>query len=302
MEEYKCGYISILGRPNAGKSTLVNCLVGEKVAITSPKPQTTRNNILGIVTKEFYQLILVDTPGIHKSKNALDKYMMKNVRSAMSGANVNLYLIDVTKKLSEQEIDYIKNIKTKNDVPLIVVASKIDLIRYEEVLPILAKLGEVSEIDEIVPVSSLKNKNTEELVNCVLKYLEPSPVKNFEYDEDYYTNKSLSFIASETIREKTLYFLQEEIPHGISVTIINFEEKKDIVVIDADIVCEKDSHKSIIIGKQGSMLKKIGEKARAELERLMAKKVLLKLFVKTKKNWRENQNYLTEFGYKNEDV
>ncbi|MBO5884996.1 MAG: GTPase Era, partial [Clostridia bacterium] len=215
MEEYKCGYISILGRPNAGKSTLVNCLVGEKVAITSPKPQTTRNNILGIVTKEFYQLILVDTPGIHKSKNALDKYMMKNVRSAMSGANVNLYLIDVTKKLSEQEIDYIKNIKTKNDVPLIVVASKIDLIRYEEVLPILAKLGEVSEIDEIVPVSSLKNKNTEELVNCVLKYLEPSPVKNFEYDEDYYTNKSLSFIASETIREKTLYFLQEEIPHGI---------------------------------------------------------------------------------------
>lgn len=302
MKEYKCGYISILGRPNAGKSTLVNCLVGEKVAITSPKPQTTRNNILGIVTKEFYQLILVDTPGIHKSKNALDKYMMKNVRSAMSGASVNLYLVDVTKKLSEQEIDYIKNVKLKNEVPLIVVLSKIDLLRYEEVLPILAQLAQVTEIDEIVPVSSLKNKNTSELVDCILKYLEPSPVKNFEYEEDYYTNKSLSFIASETIREKALYFLQEEIPHGISVTIINFEEKKDIVIIDADIVCEKDSHKSIIIGKQGSMLKKIGEKARAELERLVAKKVLLKLFVKTKKNWRENQNYLTEFGYKNEDL
>jgi GTP-binding protein Era len=194
------------------------------------------------------------------------------------------------------------NIKTKNEVPLIVVLSKIDLIRYEEVLPILSILGQVAEIDEIVPISSLKNKNTTELVDCILKYLEPSPVKNFEYEEDYYTNKSLTFIASETIREKALYFLQEEIPHGIRVTIINFEEKKDIVIIDADIICEKDSHKSIVIGKQGSMLKKIGEKARAEIERLVAKKVLLKLFVKTKKNWRENQNYLTEFGYKNEDL
>ena len=184
MKEYKCGYISILGRPNAGKSTLVNCLVGEKVAITSPKPQTTRNNILGIVTKEFYQLILVDTPGIHTSKNALDKYMMKNVRSAMSGASVNLYLVDVTKKLSEQEIDYIKNVKLKNEVPLIVVLSKIDLLRYEEVLPILAQLAQVTEIDEIVPVSSLKNKNTSELVDCILKYIEPSPVKNFEYEEE----------------------------------------------------------------------------------------------------------------------
>lgn len=296
--KYKFGYIAILGRPNAGKSTLVNNLVGEKVAIVSPKPQTTRNNILGILTKENYQLVLIDTPGIHKSKNALDKYMMKNVRSAQSGASVNVYLIDSTKAISEQELDYIKNLKVKEETPLIVAISKVDLIRQLDILPIIDKLSKIKEIDEIVPISSVKGKNTKELLDTILKYLPESDVKNFEYDEDYYTNKSLRFIASETIREKALYFLQDEIPHGISVDIVNFEEKERIVVIDADIICEKESHKSIIIGKKGSMLKNIGEKARVELENLTGKKVLLKLFVKTKKNWRENTNLLTEFGYK----
>lgn len=296
--KYKFGYIAILGRPNAGKSTLVNNLVGEKVAIVSPKPQTTRNNILGILTKENYQLVLIDTPGIHKSKNALDKYMMKNVRSAQSGASVNVYLIDSTKAISEQELDYIKNLKAKEETPLIVVISKVDLIRQLDILPIIDKLSKIKEIDEIVPISSIKGKNTKELLDTILKCLPESDYKNFEYDEDYYTNKSLRFIASETIREKALYFLQDEIPHGISVDIVNFEEKERIVVIDADIICEKESHKSIIIGKKGSMLKNIGEKARVELENLTGKKVLLKLFVKTKKNWRENTNLLTEFGYK----
>ena len=296
--KYKFGYIAILGKPNAGKSTLVNNLVGEKVAIVSPKPQTTRNNILGILTKENYQLVLIDTPGIHKSKNALDKYMMKNVRSAQSGASVNVYLIDSTKAISEQELDYIKNLKAKEETPLIVAISKVDLIKQLDILPIIDKLSKIKEIDEIVPISSIKGKNTKELLDTILKYLPESDVKNFEYDEDYYTNKSLRFIASETIREKALYFLQDEIPHGISVDIVNFEEKERIVVIDADIICEKESHKSIIIGKKGSMLKNIGEKARVELENLTGKKVLLKLFVKTKKNWRENTNLLTEFGYK----
>lgn len=296
--KYKFGYIAILGRPNAGKSTLVNNLVGEKVAIVSPKPQTTRNNILGILTKENYQLVLIDTPGIHKSKNALDKYMMKNVRSAQSGASVNVYLIDSTKAISEQELDYIKNLKAKEETPLIVAISKVDLIKQLDILPIIDKLSKIKEIDEIVPISSIKGKNTKELLDTMLKYLPESDYKNFEYDEDYYTNKSLRFIASETIREKALYFLQDEIPHGISVDIVNFEEKERIVVIDADIICEKESHKSIIIGKKGSMLKNIGEKARVELENLTGKKVLLKLFVKTKKNWRENTNLLTEFGYK----
>ncbi len=299
--EYKCGYVAILGKPNAGKSTLVNCLVGEKVAIVSPKPQTTRNNILGIITTDNYQIILVDTPGIHKSKNALDKYMMKNVRSAIGGASVNVYLVDSSKKLSEQEFNYIKNLK-KDETPLIVVLSKIDLIKYEEVLPLIAKLDEIKTIDEIIPISSVKSKNTRELIDAILKYIPSSETKNFEFDEDYYTNKSVKFLVSEIIREKTLYFLQDEIPHGISVVINRFEEKDKICVIDADIVCERDSHKSIIIGKRGAMIKSIGEKSRLEIEQLVGKKVLLNLFVKTKKGWRENQNYLNEFGYKIEDL
>lgn len=300
--EYKFGYIAILGRPNAGKSTLVNSLVKNKVAIVSPKPQTTRNNILGIITQENYQLVLVDTPGIHKSKNALDRYMMKNVRSAIGGASVNVYLLDVTKKISNEEIDYIKNLKQKNEIPLIVVISKIDLVKQLDVLPILDKLSTIQEIDELVPLSSVKNRNTQELLNTILKFLPAEKEKNFAYDEDYYTDKSLKFIASETIREKALYFLQEEIPHGISVNITEFNEKKDICIIEADIICERDSHKSIIIGKKGGMLKNIGEKARKELEVLISKKILLKLFVKTKKNWREDLNFLNEFGYKKEDL
>ena len=301
MTDYKFGYIGILGRPNAGKSTLVNCLVGEKVAIVSPKPQTTRNNILGIISKENYQLVLIDTPGVHKSKNALDKYMNKNIRSAMGGANVNVYLVDCSKKLSEQEIDYIKNIKIKNEIPLIVVVSKMDLVKGNEVLPLMARLGEVDEIDDIVPISSVKNKNTDELVNCILKHIEPSKEKNFEFDEDYYTDKSLKFIASETIREKALYLLQEEIPHGITVQIVNFEEKKNLTIIDADIVCEKESHKSIVIGKKGAMLKAIGEKARIELENLIGTKVLLNIFVKVKKNWRDIDSLVDQLGYKEDE-
>lgn len=301
MTDYKFGYIGILGRPNAGKSTLVNCLVGEKVAIVSPKPQTTRNNILGIITKQNYQLVLIDTPGVHKSKNALDKYMNKSIRSAMGGANVNVYLVDCSKKLSEQEIDYIKNIKIKNEIPLIVVVSKMDLVKGNEVLPLMARLGEIDEIDDIVPISSAKNKNTDELLNCILKYIEPSKEKNFEFDEDYYTDKSLKFIASETIREKALYLLQEEIPHGITVQIVNFEEKKNLTIIDADIVCEKESHKSIVIGKKGAMLKAIGEKARIELENLIGTKVLLNIFVKVKKNWRDIDNLVDQLGYKEDE-
>ena len=298
--EYKCGYVAILGRPNAGKSTLVNCLVGEKVAIVSPKPQTTRNNILGILTKDNYQIILVDTPGIHKSKNSLDKYMMKNVRSAIGGAMVNVYLLDCSKRLEDSEFEYIQKL-AGNETPLILALSKIDLKKFEDTIPLLAKLSQIKEIKDIVPISSLKNKNTQDLVEQILKYIPSSAHKNFEFDEDEYTDKSLRFIASETIREKALLSLNQEIPHGINVSIINFEEKKDIVIIEADIVCERESHKSIIIGKKGTMLKIIGENARKELENLMQKKVLLKLFVKTKKNWRENNNFLNEFGYKKED-
>ena len=299
--EYKFGYVAVLGRPNAGKSTLINSLVKNKVAIVSPKPQTTRNNILGILTEENYQIVFVDTPGIHKSKNALDKFMMKNVRSAIGGADVMVYLFDCTKKLSSDELEYIKNLKQKNEGKLIVVLSKIDLVQKSNLLPLLAKLGEIREIDDIIPLSSVKNQNTKELIDAILNYLPTSAQKNFAYDEDYYTDKSLKFIVSELIREKALLSLNQEIPHGITVNIVKFEEKPNLVVIEADIVCEKDSHKSIIIGKHGSMLKNIGQSARVDIQNLVDKKVLLQLFVKTKKNWRESTNFLTEFGYKTED-
>ena len=300
--EYKFGYVAVLGRPNAGKSTLINNLVKNKVAIVSPKPQTTRNNILGILTKQDFQLVFVDTPGIHKSKNALDKYMMKNVRSAIGGANVMVYLIDATKKIKDDELDYIKNLKQKNEESkLIVCLSKIDLVQKANLLPLLSQVGAIAEIDDLIPLSSVKTQNTDTLLNTVLSYLPASKEKNFEYDDEYYTDKSLRFIASETIREKALYLLQDEIPHGISVNITTFDEKHNLVIIEADIVCERESHKSIIIGKRGVMLKNIGQQARHDLEVLIGKQILLKLFVKSKKNWREDTNFLTEFGYKNED-
>ena len=299
--EYKFGYVAVLGRPNAGKSTLINNLVGNKVAIVSPKPQTTRNNILGILTQDNFQIVFVDTPGIHKSKNALDKFMMKNVRSAIGSADVMVYLFDCTKKLGDDEFEYIKNLKQKNDGKLILALSKIDLVQKSNLLPLLAKFGEISEIDDVIPISSAKNQNTNELLDLILGYLPASENKNFAYEEDYYTDKSLKFIVSEIIREKALLSLDQEIPHGINVNIVKFEEKPNIVIIEADIVCEKDSHKSIIIGKKGSMLKSIGQSARVDIQNLVDKKVLLQLFVKTKKNWRESTNFLTEFGYKTEN-
>lgn len=299
--EYKCGYVAVLGKPNAGKSSLVNALVGEKVAIVSSKPQTTRNNILGILTRENYQLILVDTPGIHKAKNQLDKYMMKNVRSAIGGAYLNVYLIDATKPLGEEEFNYIKSLSEK-EIPVVVCLTKIDLISRENCLPTLDKLSQIKNIKEIIPISSMKNKNLHELTEKMLEFIPSSPVKNFEFDEDYYTDKSVKFIASEIIREKALYNLEKEIPHGVSVVITIFNEKKDLTVIEADLICEKNSHKGMIIGSHGSMLRKIGESARIELEQLLGTKVLLKLWVRVKENWREQQNNLNDFGYNPNNV
>ena len=300
--EYRFGYVAVLGRPNAGKSTLTNRLVGNKVAIVSPKPQTTRNNILGILTKDDFQLVFIDTPGIHKSKNSLDKYMMKNVRTATTGCDVSIYLIDVSKKISDEELEYIKNLKQKSEVPLIVVLSKIDLVSKPNLLPALDKLGKIGCVDDIIPLSAKQDKNIDELLSTILKYIEPSSEKNFEYDEDYYTDKSMRFIVSETIREKTLNLLQDEIPHGINIDVVKFDEKEDIVIIEADIICERESHKSIIIGKKGSMLKQIGQDSRHDIEQLLQSKVMLKLFVKTKKNWRNDTSFLNEFGYKNENL
>lgn len=297
---YQFGYIAVVGKPNAGKSTLVNCLTQNKVAIVSPKAQTTRNNILGILTTKTYQLVFIDTPGVHKSKNALDKFMNKSIRSAESGADVILYLIDGTKNLDAFELDYLKSLKQKEDAPIVVLINKIDVVKKSNLLPLSKKIADLG-FNDIIFLSAKTGENTNQIIDTVLSFLPQSETKNFLYDEDYYTDKSLKFMVSEIIREKALYFLNDEIPHGISINITNFEQKPNILYVDADIVCEKDSHKSIIIGKGGSMIKKIGQYARVDIESLVGIKVMLKLFVKVKKDWRENLSFLTEFGYKNED-
>ncbi len=293
---YKSGYVSLIGKANAGKSTLINALIGEKVAIVSPKPQTTRNNILGILTKDNFQIVFVDTPGIHTSKNALNRFMNKNVRTAIGGSDIVVYLIDGCKKLESDEIKYIKNLVDKGSL-VIVCVTKIDVLNYEKVYPILAELGKIQGIYEIIPISSLKKKNLEILENAILKLLPETEQKNFMYLEDEYTDKPLKFIVAEIIREKALYLYDKEIPHGLALDVIKFEELEKIVNIDVDIICERDTHKSIIIGNRGSKIKNLGELARTDIEKLLDKKVMLKLFVKIEKDWRSRPSNLTEFGY-----
>lgn len=280
---YTCGYVAIVGRANAGKSTLLNALIGEKVAIVSDKPQTTRNNILGIRTEKNSQIIFVDTPGIHHSKNHLDKFMMKSVRSALAGVDLILYLVDGSKPTDQEEKDYIEKLKSE-ECPIIVALTKNDR-------PIKTDLqGDYS-------ISSVKNENLDILLKAILEKLPKSAKKNFIFDEEYYTDKSVKFLVAEYVREAALRKLNDEIPHGIAVDITRFDERGDITTIEADIICERDSHKGIIIGKGGQTLRKIGEDARKQAEDLLGTKVLLKLFVKVEKDWRDKQSQLNSYGY-----
>lgn len=276
---FKAGYVAIVGLPNAGKSSLVNTLVGEKVAIISSKPQTTRENIIGIVNGEDYQIILVDTPGVHHSKNALDKVMMKNVRSAVSGVDLIVYLLDGTKQPDQEEIEYIDHLPE----PKIVVKTKIDL-------------KEQKNFKNDIEVSSRTGENIDKLKAMILSYLPTYKQEHYIYDKDFYTDKSIKFLIAEEIREKALNLLRAEVPHGIAVEIIRFYEEEKVVYIDADIVCENERHKGMIIGKGGQTLKKIGSDARNFAEQLLDKKVMLKLFVKVEKNWRDNPNKIKSLG------
>ena len=269
----KCGYVAVLGRPNAGKSSLVNFFVGEEVAIVSHRKQTTRNSILGIKNGEDYQIVFVDTPGIHHSKNHLDKFMMKNVRSAMAGADVVLYLFDGTKELDDEEQDYIKMLKEKVE-KLILVQTKADR-------------EQLKNDTNAIEISVENGKNTDVLLDKLVSLLpEGQPI----FEEDLYTDRSVSFLISEKIRGFLLNNLDEEVPHGVAVEIETFEETTDFVKIEANIICEREQHKGIIIGKGGSVLKKLGQETRKYVENLLDKKCFLKLFVKVDKDWRDKHS------------
>ena len=286
---FKTGYVGIVGKTNAGKSTLVNALVGEKVSIVTPKTQTTRQNITGILTRENYQIVFVDTPGIHKSQNNLDRFMMKNVRSAIGSVDILVYVVDCTKKLDKHELENITKYALDESLQTILVVSKIDLISKNALLSFLANFTEIKGLKAILPLSARRGLNTKELITEILKLLPESEEKNFVYEDDLYTDSSVRFMSAEIVREKALLKLNEELPHGLAIEITRFDETDDFAYIDMDLICEKENHKSIILGKRGEMLKEIGTLARVDIENLLAKKIMLKIFVKVDKNWRQKK-------------
>lgn len=265
----KCGYVAVLGRPNAGKSSFVNALVGEEVSIVSHRRQTTRDSILGIKNGKDYQIIFVDTPGVHHSENKLDKFMMKNVRSAIATADVVLYLFDGTKEVDDEELSYIQMLKSK----------------CENVLLLKTKSDkkQISQNLDAIPISVRTGENLAEVEKKIAELL---PERERIFDEELYTDKSLRFLIAENVRGFLLNNLDKEIPHGVAVVVTRFDEKEDIVFIDIDIVCEREQHKGIIIGKGGKFLKSVGENARKYIEELLEKKCMLKLFVRVDKDWR----------------
>ena len=294
----KCGIAAIIGRPNVGKSTLMNRLIGQKVAITSDKPQTTRNRIRTVYTDERGQVVFVDTPGIHRSRTKLGTFMVKTAETSVKDVDLVLYLVEPSTFIGEFEQNILAKLKTVK-APIILVINKIDTVKKEDLLPVIARYSAELDFAEIVPVSALNGDNTEDLLDTIFKYLEPGP---FLFDEDTLTDQPMRQIAAELIREQALNLLSEEIPHGIAVVIDRMTERDNgLFDIDATIVCERDSHKGIIIGKGGTMLKKIGTAARHEIEEMMETQVNLKLWVKVRKEWRNSDLLLRNYGYKDDD-
>ena len=296
----KSGFVTLIGRPNVGKSTLMNRLIGQKIAITSNKPQTTRNKIQTVYTCEQGQIVFLDTPGIHKAKNKLGDYMVNVAQHMLSEVDVILWLVEPSTFIGAGERHIIEQLK-KTKTPVILVINKTDTVKREEILTFIDAYRKELEFAEIVPVSALKGDNTQDLIDSIFKYLPYGPMF---YDEDTVTDQPQRQIVSELIREQALRCLDEEIPHGIAVSIDQMKWRADdsIVDIDATIVCERDSHKGIIIGKGGSMLKKIGSRARKEIEDLLETQVNLKLWVKVKKDWRDSDFLLKNFGYNAKDI
>ena len=292
-ETHKSGFAALIGRPNVGKSTLMNCLIGQKIAITSKKPQTTRNRIQTVYTSEEGQIVFVDTPGIHKAKNKLGEYMVNVAEHSLREVDVILWLVEPTDYIGAGEqhiIEQLKRVKT----PVILVINKIDTVRREQLLEYIDIYRKQLDFAEVVPVSALKKDNTDVLIAQIMKYLPYGPAF---YDEDTITDQPTRQIVAELIREKVLRSIDEEIPHGVAVTIESMKYGKKLVEINATIICERDSHKGIIIGKGGQMLKKIGSMARTEIEELLEQHVNLQLWVKVKKDWRDSDFLIKNFGY-----
>ena len=300
-ENFKSGFVALVGRPNVGKSTLMNHLIGQKIAITSNKPQTTRNRIQTVYTdEERGQIIFLDTPGIHKAKNKLGEYMVNVAEHTLNEVDLILWLVEPTDYIGAGEqhiIEMLKNTKT----PVILVINKLDtLSERDQMLTYIDTYRKVYDFAEIVPASALRGQNTDLIIDLIFQYLPEGPMF---YDVDTITDQPERQIVAELIREKALHALNEEIPHGIAVSIERMKDRKgqNIVDIDATIICERDSHKGIIIGKGGAMLKKIGTNARYEIERLLGCKVNLKLWVKVKKDWRDSDILIKNFGYKEDE-
>lgn len=292
-ETYKSGFAALIGRPNVGKSTLMNCIIGQKIAITSKKPQTTRNKIQTVYTCEEGQIVFVDTPGIHKAKNKLGDYMVNVAQHSLREVDVVLWLVEPTDYIGAGERHIIEQLK-KVKAPIILVVNKIDTVKKEQLLGYIDAYRGQLDFAEIVPVSALKNDNIQVLVEQIMKYLPYGPAF---YDEDTITDQPTRQIVAELVREKVLQNIDEEIPHGVAVIIERMKYSRKIVDIDATIICERDSHKGIIIGKGGQMLKKIGSLARPEIEDLLEQHVNLKLWVKVKKDWRDSDFLIKNFGY-----
>lgn len=294
--KFKSGFATLIGRPNVGKSTLMNHLIGQKIAITSNKPQTTRNRIQTVYTCDEGQIVFLDTPGIHKAKNKLGEYMVNVAERTLSEVDVILWLVEPSTFIGkgEQHIaEQLKRIKT----PVILIMNKIDTVPKEEIPRFLDAYQRIYPFAEMIPVSALRSRNLDTVIECILKYLPYGPAF---YDEDTVTDQPQRQIAAEMIREKALRCLEEEIPHGIAVAIDKMTERPDgrIMDIDATIICERDSHKGIIIGKGGAMLRKIGSQARREMENMLEMQVNLQLWVKVKKDWRDSDFMIKNFGYK----
>ena len=298
---FKSGFATLIGRPNVGKSTLMNQIIGQKIAITSKKPQTTRNRIQTVFTDEDRgQIVFLDTPGIHKAKNKLGEYMVNVAEHTLRDVDVILWLVEPTTFIGAGERHIAEQLK-KTTVPVILVINKTDTVKKEEILEFIDTYRKIYDFAEIIPASALHGDNTDVIVDMIFKYLPYGPMF---YDEDTITDQPERQIVAELIREKALHALDEEIPHGIAVTIESMKDRKNgkMTDIEATIICERDSHKGIIIGKGGSMLKKIGSNARYEIERLLERKVNLQIWVKVRKDWRDSDIQMKNFGYDKNDI